>query len=235
MYLLIKFKIMKKIKNLILGVIGSTLLITGIYSCGNDEINNLEQQNINQTNLQSKPASTSDEGYTYALSFYSGSISLGKSVDIIDPATSQGITITEITVYGDSRARGYIVNKLENNDFLYFVDVNRSTDVLTTYEKITHKTLIFNNLTTSPDYRLTDKFDFIKFSTEYMTYGSGCGFLKKLWGRCEWHRTDPIPGSPGYCMDKILVREYRLGFEMPPRTGGGTGGWAPNSGAYPCN
>src|SRR5690606_8943878 len=233
---LFKFvNIMKKIKIFALGIIGATLITTGLYSCSNDEVNNPQQENTEQnTNLQSKAATTADEGYAYALDFYGTDISLGRSVDLVDPDTSEGVTVTEVTVYGDTRARGYIVNKIENNDFLYFADVNRTTNVLTTYEETTDEVLTFNNLLESPDYLDTDKFDFIEYSPEYTTYGSGCGFWKKVWGRCEWRRRVPIDGGAGGCQDQVRVIEYFLFMELTPREGGGTGGWVPDGPIGPC-
>lgn len=227
---------MNRIKFFALGVIGAVLITTGLYSCSNDEINTPKQGNTEQeVNLQSKASATSGDGYVYALEFYGLEISLGRSVDLIDPDTNEGVTVTEVTVDGDTRARGYIVNEVENNEFLYFADVNRSTNVLTTYENITGALETFSNLLESTDYLDTDKFDFIEYSPEYTTHSSGCGILKKIWGKCEWYKKgQPIAGSQGYCMDYILVKEYRLGFEMPPRDNGGTGGWVPSSGAYPC-
>src|SRR5690606_41909992 len=87
----------------------------------------------------------------YALEFYGLEISSGRSVDLTEPDTNEGVTVTEVTVDGDTRARGYIVNEVENNEFLYFADVNRSTNVLTTYENITGALETFSNLLESTD------------------------------------------------------------------------------------
>lgn len=181
-------------------MLGAALLTTGLYSCSDEEANHLHQEDVKAENadLKGRPATPSDEGYFYALSFYDTDISLGNFIDLINPETGEGVTVSEVIVYGDMRARGYIVNKLENNEFLYFLDINRTTDVLTTYEKITEKVLIFNNLIEFPEYLETDKFDFIEYSPEYTTYGSdwrffGWGKYKKVGGCDEagfqtWHR-----------------------------------------------
>ncbi|WLD24391.1 hypothetical protein NU10_03025 [Flavobacterium dauae] len=227
---------MKRIKFFALGVIGAALITTGLYSCSNDEVNNPQQESTEQTsNLQSKPATTEDEGYAYALNFYSTDISLGRSVDLVDPDTSEGVTVTEVTVYGDTRARGYIVNKVENNDFLYFADVDRSSNVLTTFEKATSETRVFNNLLESPDYLDTDKFDFIEYSPEYTntTYGSDCGFWSRLLGKCVEERKDYVPGSGpngegGGCITQQRTTYYFL-FIFKQSTG-----WLPTGGIGPC-
>src|SRR5690606_3609375 len=214
---LFKFvNIMKKIKIFALGIIGATLITTGLYSCSNEEVNNPQQENTEQnTNLQSKPATTAGDGYVYALDFYGTDISLGRSVDLVDPDTSEGVTVTEVTVDGDTRARGYIVNKVENNDFLYFLDVDRDTDILTTFEETTDEVLTFNNLLESPDYLDTDKFDFIEYSQDYMTYGSGCGFWKKVWGSCITRYWYEIGNDDG-CTEYPVRQDYFLGMRMGP-------------------
>jgi len=229
---------MKKIQFYSLLFISLMMMTIGLIACTNDEAV-VSDENKETTNFAGK---TSDEGYSYALNFYKTSITLGESVDLIDPDTKQGVTITEIKVNNEARARGYVVKKVKTDvvkqvktdPFLLFADVNREKDVLTVYDANTGKQEIFSNLPYSEDYKNTEKFDFIKYTNQQVTAAKGCGFWKRMWGRCEWHKTEPIPGSPGYCIDTILIIEYRLGFELPPRKGGGTGGWAPNSGAYPC-
>lgn len=193
---------MKVNKNFLLGLVGVTTISVGLFACSNDESSNQQQEMETQqtSNLQSKPAKVSDEGYSYALNFYSSEISLGRSIDLIDPSTNEGVTVTEVKVYGDdSRARGYIVNKVENNDFLYFADVNRSTDVLTIYEKSTGETIITDNLMESPDYLSTNKFDVIEHSSQYVTQSVPCGFWTKMMGKCEFQRRQFIPGPDGSC------------------------------------
>ena len=185
--------------------------------------------------MQSKASATSGDGYVYALEFYGLEISLGRSVDLIDPDTNEGVTVTEVTVDGDTRARGYIVNEVENNEFLYFADVNRNTNVLTTYENITGELETFSNLLESTDYLDTDKFDFIEYSPEYTntTYGSDCGFWNKLLGKCVEERKDYVPGGGpngegGGCITKQRTTHYFL-FIFKQSTG-----WLPTSGIGPC-
>lgn len=203
---------MKKFKNLAIAIVSAMFLTVGLYSCSNDEVNNLEQQNIQNENLQNKPVRKSDAGYIYAQNFYSTDISLGRSIDLIDPDTNEGVTVTEVTVSGDSRARGYIVNKVENYDFLYFVDVDRINNVLTSYEAITGTLETFKNIQESPQYLPTNKFDFITYSPDAMntTYGSGCGWFKRLWGTCTTYMPPSSIGN-GNCTQQVNVVKYRFG------------------------
>lgn len=55
MYLLIKFKIMKKIKIFAFSILCAALVTVGLYACSNDEANKPHEENIEQTsNLQNK-------------------------------------------------------------------------------------------------------------------------------------------------------------------------------------
>lgn len=203
---------MKRFKNLVLAIVSATFVTVGLYSCSNDEVNNSEQQNTQNENVQSKPVRTSDEGYVYAQGFYSTDISLGRSIDLVDPDTNEGVTVTEVTVSGDSRARGYIVNKVENYDFLYFLDVDRTNNVLKGYEAATAETTVFNNIEASPEYLATDKFDFITYSPASINTiykKSDCNFWKKLWGTCTTYM-DPSYLGDGDCTQQVNVVSYVL-------------------------
>jgi len=226
---------MRRFKNLVIAIASATFLTVGLYSCSNDEVNNSEQQNVQNENFQSKPVRTSDEGYLYAQGFYSSDISLGRSIDLVDPDTNEGVTVTEVTVSGDSRARGYIVNKVENYDFLYFVDVDRTNNVLKGYEAATAQTTVFNNIEESPEYLATDKFDFITYSPDAMntTYGTGCscGFWKRMFGSCSEYKTEVYPGGgidggPG-CQKFKNEKSHFLGLTFGD-------GWLPTTGINPC-
>lgn len=202
---------MKQIKHLVLRLARAALIVTGLISCSNEEIN-LQRENSEQSIMQSKSVARSFEsGYEYAKNFYQLEIELGNSVELIDPETNEGVVISEVLVYGTDRARGYIVNKLESNEFLYFADVDREHDVLTTYNAIEDGQEIFENLLSSENYLATDKFDFIKYASEYAntTYGSDCGFLKRLWGTCV--RKMPISDlGGGQCGRQVNVVKYRF-------------------------
>lgn len=104
---------------------------------------------------------------------------------------------------------------MENNDFLYFADVNRSSNVLTIFEKATSGTRIFNNLTESPDYLVTNKFDIIEFSNEYLnaTYGSGCGWWKRFMGSCIVGGTRDTD-LDGNCVEYDVKQEYLFGWKI---------------------
>jgi len=196
----------------------------GLIACTNDEAI-VSDENKETSNFAGK---TSDEGYLYAKAFYQSNLSFGKSVDVIDPDTKQGVTITEVKVNNEARARGYVVKQIKTDVFLFFADVNREKDVLTVYDANTDKQEIFSNLTKNEDYKTTQKFDFIKFTPQKVTAAKGCGFWKKVWGSCTFHRIGvPVEGSPGYCADYSIRNTYFLGSVIHST------GWAPD-GVYPC-
>ncbi len=199
-------------------------MMIGLIACTNDEAI-VSDENKETSNFAGK---TSDEGYLYAKAFYKSNLSFGKSVDVIDPDTKQGVTITEVKVNNEARARGYVVKQIKTDVFLFFADVNREKDVLTVYDAITDKQEIFSNLTKNEDYKTSEKFDFIKYANQKVTAVKGCGFWKKVWGSCTFHRIGvPVEGSPGYCADYSIRNTYFLGSVIHST------GWAPD-GVYPC-
>gem|GEM_PF-939902 len=215
---------MKKIQFYSLLFISFIVMMIGLIACTNDEAI-VSDENKETSNFAGK---TSDEGYLYAKAFYKSNLSFGKSVDVIDPDTKQGVTITEVKVNNEARARGYVVKQIKTDVFLFFADVNREKDVLTVYDAITDKQEIFSNLTKNEDYKTSEKFDFIKYANQKVTAVKGCGFWKKVWGSCTFHRIGvPVEGSPGYCADYSIRNTYFLGSVIHST------GWAPD-GVYPC-
>lgn len=218
---------MNKFKVVVFGVLSAAILTMGLFSCSDEEMINSQQENTEQMPMQSKSALlSSDDGYLYAETFYGAEadISLGNFIDLTDPDSSDGVIVTEVIVSGDTRARGYIVDDIHSGDFLYFADVDRVNDVLTTYEASTAIQEVFDNLLESEDYLITDKFDFIEYSPEYTTYGSDCNFLKKLWGKCTTHGPVHEIGM-GLCGQSSNTTTYRLGFATKTD---------PNYNTFPC-
>lgn len=216
---------MKNLKLLALSFVGATLLATGMISCSNDEVDNPLQENTEQMPMQSKSALlSSEDGYLYAEAFYGADISLGSSIQLIVDDESIAVTVSEVIVSDDTRARGYIVDDISSGDFLYFVDVDRESDVLTTYEVSGTIQEIFDDLLEYEDYLLTDKFDFIEYSEQYMIATADCNFGKKLWGKCTTYGNPTYLGN-GLCGQSSTTTTYRLGL-VTKRD--------PNYDTYPC-
>lgn len=195
---------MKKFKNFTLGVLGAAILSLGLYACSGDDN---AAQNVEQTsNIKTKSVNS---GLSYAKAFYGKEVEIGKSVDLIDPETKEGITLSEIIVSGNTQATGYIANKLGSGEFLYFADVDRESDILTTYDSNTKKQEIFTNLDKVENYLTTDKFDFIKYADENIILGSGCSFWQRLWGTCIRYMPPSDLGN-GRCGQQKNVAHYRF-------------------------
>lgn len=175
--------------------------------------------------MQTMVITSNSNGLRYAAGFYNTRINEGQTIEIKNPDNLiEGVRITELIVDNDTKARGYIVNDLENNNFLYFVDVDRTKDEMTTYEVSTQKTEKFTDLINNVEYINSDKFDFINIDHSKTTYGNGCGFWKKMWGDCTETITRPIEGSPGKYMQYTRTNKYFLGVIIEST------GWLPSSG-----
>jgi len=169
-----------------------------------------------------------NSGLDYAKSFYNTEVKFGEYLTISEDNVPQ-VVLQEIIVNKDSRARGYVVIKVETNEFLLFADVDKSSNVLTVYDNLEYKTVKFDNLRSSENYLSTDKFDFVKYTGQnVVTAKEGCGFWKKLWGTCV---SDPWTEGAGIglCMDYNKITRYFL-FQPQP----GSIDKNPISVAYPC-
>lgn len=200
---------MKRLKQFALGILGTAFLSVGLFACSNDdEINTVNNTN-SEVPMQTMSITSNSNGLRYAADFYNTKITEGQTIEIKNPDNlTEGVTITELIVDNDSKARGYIVNDLENNNFLYFVDVDRTKDEMTTYEVSTQKTEKFTDLINNVEYINSDKFDFIKYGDTKTTYRSGCGFWKKLWGKCITVH-ESYSGN-GYCQRTTTTVSYVL-------------------------
>lgn len=96
------------------------------------------------------------------------------------------------------------------------MDVNRHTNILTSYHALRNETITFANLLESPNYLSTDKFDLITYSQEAMntTLGSGCGWWKRLMGSCKVSVYRDINDDGSGCVEYDVKQEYLLGFQI---------------------
>lgn len=167
---------------------------------------------------------------SYLKSFYSEDFHLGASANsnIVKESSSlssskstevEGVVVTEVFVGGDERARGYIITNKETNDFLYFIDVDRINEKMTTSKIETNETKVFRDINELDRYLATDKFDYIKIAEDYAS-GNSSVAERRFWGwgpmfggpcengmRVMFHTyyvlgigvdTDPIPDGDGH-------------------------------------
>lgn len=71
-------------------------------------------------------------------SYYNTSYDFANNISTADE-NNKKITITEVVVNDDMRARGYVVTDNATGEFLYFADVDRTNYVLSTYEASTNE------------------------------------------------------------------------------------------------
>lgn len=202
---------MKRLKQFALGILGTAFLSVGLFACSNDEEIHTANNTNSEVMMQTMAITSNSNGLRYAAGFYNTRITEGQTIEIKNPDNLiEGVKITELIVDNYTKARGYIVNDLENNNFLYFVDVDRTKDEMTTYEVSTQKTEKFTDLINNVEYINSDKFDFINIDYSKTTYGSGCGFWKKLWGDCTTvHPIREVTGSD-LCTQTTTTVTYRL-------------------------
>lgn len=198
---------MRKIQFYVLLFVSLMIMTIGLIACTNDEA--ITDNANEKTSTFSRK---SEEGYTYAKDFYQSNISFGKSITISNNETSEKIIIQELLVNNEKTARGYIVKDSKSGSFLFFADVNREKDILTVYDAKMNTNEIFSNLSKNEDYKITQKFDFIKYANQKVTTAKGCGFWQKVWGSCSFTVTKPVSGSPGWCVDYTSRNKYFLGF-----------------------
>ena len=124
----------------------------------------------------SSNATESAKVSNYLKSFYKKDFKLGKSVDSKLPREInslqrtidfEDISITEVFVGNDTRARGYIITDKITNDFLYFIDVNRVDFELTSVKIDANETKTFNDINELDKYLSTDELDYIKIVEDF--------------------------------------------------------------------
>lgn len=111
----------------------------------------------------------------YLKSFYPTNFQLGKSVvtkiqkkssDLSKSIEVVSVVITEVFVGDDTRARGYVITDKSTNEFLYFLDVDRIDNKLTTVKVDVNDTETFKNIDELDKYLDTNQLDFIKIAED---------------------------------------------------------------------
>ena len=171
----------------------------GIISCSkNDETNNSETGNAKVSN--------------YLKSFYHTNYQLGKSVDtkLKKESSNQSLSkstevedfiITEVLVGNDTTARGYVVTRKSDNEFIYFIDVDRIDYKMTTVKVDVNDTKVFNNIDELDKYTSTNEFDLITVAEQV---NAGIIANNKFWGWGLWQYSDCVGGK------KNAIRLYHV-------------------------
>jgi len=72
--------------------------------------------------------------------------------------------VTEVFVGNQEKANGYVVTDKVTGEFLYFVNVDRTSFILTSVDIDKNEQLTFNNINTNESYTNTNEFDFIEIA-----------------------------------------------------------------------
>ncbi|MDQ8015306.1 MAG: hypothetical protein REI96_22860 [Flavobacterium nitrogenifigens] len=143
MYLLIKFKIIKKIKIFAFSILCAALVTVGLYACSNDEANKPHQENIEQiSNLQNKEDGSFEIGTVDKNGIPQFSIDKEKFAseilkdDLLAEIESIEIDDTYLTIIGKDKkdfSLVYFQAKLtKDGSTLYFPNPENS-DLMTTF------------------------------------------------------------------------------------------------------
>lgn len=200
---------MKKIKQIALSALGMAFIATGFVACSSDDV---EIQVEDTQNSLKSIYSTPTDYVEYVDAFYKVDFTEGVAIEV-KAEEREGIQIKEIITEGDTRARGYVVSDLNTKEFLYFADVDRNNDILTIFDVKENKNTVIKNLEKTEDYLVTDKFDFIKYSNDYITTASNCGWWKRLWGSCENGQLIEEVDESGGCVLYPVKQDYFLFFK----------------------
>lgn len=224
---LLLFKIMKKI--IVFRVLAIALVASiGIISCSkNDET----KENIIGNSKVS----------CYLKSFYNTKYQLGKSIDTKLKKESQNSSlsksievedfiVTEVLVGEDTRARGYVVTRKSDNQFIYFIDVDRIDYKMTTVKVDVNETMIFNNIDELDKYISTNEFDLIKVAEQV---NAGIIENNKFWGsggtKCNDRYQSTSYDGTSWCMTYCYTPYYVFWIDV------NNGVAEPNGGLHPCN
>ncbi|MCZ8168823.1 hypothetical protein [Flavobacterium sp.] len=117
----------------------------------------------------------------------------------------ENYTITEVFVGDDERARGYIVTDKNNNEFLYFFDVDRTEFKLTSYDVKENSQQLIEQINLSEKWLVSDMYDFIKVINDGNIDGGPANQIQRIrysYGSC-------VNGRRG-----VYQAHFFLGFQI---------------------
>lgn len=167
---------MKHLKLTLFSLIALFVSATMLVSCSEDN-----ETMVNET--------TNKNVDSFLKTFYSKDYSLGSSAKVnpnsqlsalARTTTFEEMEVTEVFVSNEIYARGYIITDKNTGEFLYFIDVDRDTYILTSLDVKNSEQKTFNNIDDIYNYFSTDEFDFIEIAlNDNSTTNSA---ERKFWG-----------------------------------------------------
>ena len=160
---------MEKIKNTAYAVAVLFISTALLTSCSN---------NGDSNNDIGKNAKVS----TFLRSFYAKDFKFGKSKqfkinnqsnsttentgNLARAVTFEDVILMEVFVNNEERARGYVINDKDTNEFLYFIDVDRVAYKLTNINIEADEIKVIDDINQLDRYSSTNQFDFIKIAQD---------------------------------------------------------------------
>jgi hypothetical protein len=131
-----------------------------ISSCSNqDETANLETSSKNvDLFLKSFYSKSFNYGRVAAISIQTEASLLKRT------ASFEEVNLTEVFVGNQAKANGYVVTDKATGEFLYFVNVDRISHILTSVDIDKNTQLTFANIDDNENYVGTNEFDFIEIA-----------------------------------------------------------------------
>lgn len=155
---------------------------------------------------------------SFLKSFYSKDYSLGVSAKVntnsqltefARTASIKEMEVTEVFVSNETKARGYIITDKKTGEFLYFIDVNRDTYILTSLDIKNSEQKTFNNIDEIYNYFSTDEFDFIEIALDDNLNTDVAG--RRFWG--SQYSQGPC-GEAGEGMAYVYLDYYVFGIRV---------------------
>lgn len=196
---------MKHIKSTLFSLIALFVSATMLVSCSED--------NVTLTN-----ETTNKNVDSFLKSFYSKDYSFGTSAkvnpnsqlsEIARYVSIEEMEVTEVFVSNETKARGYIVTDKNTGEFLYFIDVDRDTYILTSLDVKNSEQKTFNNINEIYNYFTTNEFDFIEIALDDSSNTDVSG--RRFWG--SQYNQGPC-GEAGEGMAYVYQDYYVLGIRV---------------------
>ena len=128
-------------------------------------------------------------------------------------ATFEDVVLMEVFVNNEERARGYVVNDKDTNEFLYFIDVDRINYKLTSVDIDANETKVADNINQLENYVSSNQFDMIKVVEDY----NDSTVTAKVWGTIrEWGACGPNSDGSAGCFEGELSTYVVFGIRTRP-------------------
>jgi hypothetical protein len=187
---------MKKVTRF--AIMAMILASSTFVGCSNDESIKPSSDVVALSRSTAKKANSTEANFLGQT--YNTSYTYGKSIETKDE-TGTKLTVTEVIVGKDTKARGYVVNKTSDNTFLYFADFDRSANTMKATNMITKEVDKVEDVDKNVFYNevggdMIQLIDHVNTESQYTT-SSWFAWVKwtftmdHFWGTSEVDRTGP--------------------------------------------